>query len=291
MQKKRTGPVTIPGKESSSKNALKHGATSPKLINESEQERYKSLLESLSKRYSSDNPLIELQLVRIARINIQLERIQNVIDASFIKSRMRSNTSAKVMESFTHQNSQILEFASRLFDSQSTNDLEKTRVIAFELINAKEIKEIQSMEEFIESFPLLNAHFENKEKHEKKSIKELLINEVANFSDIHKQYCDAIIKYDSIETVPDANSTNKASIDEQKLNLLKFFALWHSNILRDFFVGPEANFTVQESIKIEEEAMLPDAQEMDRLMRYQTSLQRQLSAAIGELLAINKIGY
>ena len=37
--------------------------------------------------------------------------------------------------------------------------------------------------------------------------------------------------------------------------------------------------------------MLPDAQEMDRLMRYQTSLQRQLSAAIGELLAINKISH
>lgn len=291
MQNKKTGPVSLPGKEASSKNALKHGATSPKLINESEQERYKSLLASLSKKYSSDNPLIELQLVRIARINIQLERIQNVIDASFMKSRMRSNTSAKVMESFTQQNSQIQEFAGRLFDSQSKDDLEKTRAIAFELINTKEIGEIQSNEEFNNKLPLLNVYFAEKEKIKNQSTKTLLLNEVANFSDIHKQYCDAISKYDEIEIDQEENLTNKAQIKDPKLNLLKMFALWHSNILKDFFVGPESSLTVQESIKIEEEAMLPEAQEMDRLMRYQTSLQRQLSAAIGELLAINKMGY
>ena len=289
MQKKKTGPVTLSGKEASSKNALKHGATSPKLINEDEQERFKSLLGNLSKKYPSDNTLIELQLVRIARTTIQLERIQNVIDASFKKSRTRANTAAKVMESFTQQNSQVEELGGRLFDAKNSSDLEKSRAIAFELINPKEIKEIQSMEEFIESFPLLNAHFEEREKHEKKSIKELLIIEVTNFSDTHKQYCDAIIEHDEIEKALSASSTATSGIKDQKLSLLKMFAAWHSKLLRDFFVGPEAYFTVQESINIEEEAMLPDTQEMDRLMRYQTSLQRQLSAAIGELLAINKM--
>ena len=291
MQKKKTGPVTTPGKEASSKNALKHGATSPKLINESEQERYKSLLTSLVKKYPAYNPLIELQLVRIARTTIQLERIQNVIDASFKKSRTRANTAAKVMESFTQQNSQVEELAGRLFDAKNSLELEKSRSIAFELINPKEIKEIQSMEEFIESFPLLNKHFEEREKNEKKSIKDLLINEVANFSDVHKQYCDAISEHDEIEKALSTSSTTTSGIKDQKLSLLKMFTAWHSKLLRDFFIGPEAYFTVQESINIEEEAMLPDAQEMDRLMRYQTSLQRQLSAAIGELLAINKISH
>ena len=295
MQNKKTGPVTLPGKEASSKNALKHGATSPKLISETEQERYKSLLASLAKQYPADNPLIELQLVRITRATIQLERIQNVIDASFKKSRTRANTAAKVMESFTQQNSQVEELAGRLFDAKNSSDLEKSRAIAFELINPKEIKDIQSMEEFIEIFPLLNKHFEEREKNEKKPIKELLIIEVANLSDIHKQYCDAIKEDDEIEkslsasSTATATSTSTSGIKNQKLSLLKMFAAWHSKLLRDFFVGPEAYFTVQESINIEEEAMLPDTQEMDRLMRYQTSLQRQLSAAIGELLAINKM--
>ena len=289
MQNKKTGPVTAPGKETSSKNALKHGATSPKLINEAEQERYKNLLVSLSKYYPSDNPLIELQLVRIAKITIQLERIQNVIDASFKKSRTRANTAAKVMETFSQQNSQVEEMAGRLFDAKNSSDLEKTRAIAFELINAKEIKEIESIEGFVETLPLLSAYFEEKEKTEKKSTKELLISEVANFSDIHKQYCNAIRENDEIEKILDTSSVKSLAVKDPKLGLLKMFALWHSKLLKDFFVGPEAGLSVQESIYLEEEAMLPDAQEMDRLMRYQTTLQRQLSSAVGELIAIRKI--
>ena len=70
---------------------------------------------------------------------------------------------------------------------------------------------------------------------------------------------------------------------------MKMFATWYKNTFSDFFVGPEAYLTVQESIKMEEDAMLPEAQEMDRLMRYQTTRQRQLSSAIGELLAIKKV--
>ncbi|MFM1956085.1 MAG: hypothetical protein RIR20_905, partial [Pseudomonadota bacterium] len=149
--------------------------------------------------------------------------------------------------------------------------------------------EIESIEEFVETLPLLSAYFEEKEKTEKKSTKELLISEVANFSDIHRQYCNAIRENDEIEKILNTSAVKSHAIKDPKLNLFKMFAIWHSKLLRDFFVGPEANFTVQESINIEEEAMLPDAQEMDRLIRYQTTLQRQLSSAVGELIAIRKV--
>jgi hypothetical protein len=39
----------------------------------------------------------------------------------------------------------------------------------------------------------------------------------------------------------------------------------------------------------EEESIMPDHEEIDRLMRYQTTIQRQLSTAIGELLALTKL--
>ncbi len=71
MANKKTGPVTLPGKKVSSKNALKHGATSPSLINDEEQDRYETLIDDLSKEYASNNPLIGLQIERIARIAIQ----------------------------------------------------------------------------------------------------------------------------------------------------------------------------------------------------------------------------
>lgn len=40
---------------------------------------------------------------------------------------------------------------------------------------------------------------------------------------------------------------------------------------------------------IEEQATTPDLDQLDRLMRYQTTIQRQLSTAIRELLALTKI--
>ena len=49
MANRKTGPVTLPGKKVSSKNAFKHGATSPSLINDAEQERYEMLIDDLSK--------------------------------------------------------------------------------------------------------------------------------------------------------------------------------------------------------------------------------------------------
>ena len=89
-KKKSTGPITKSGKNISSKNALPHGATSPKILNEVEQERYSTLLAELKESYPSTNPLIRLQLERIAKLNIQLERIQNIIDAQFMRTRVLS---------------------------------------------------------------------------------------------------------------------------------------------------------------------------------------------------------
>ena len=39
---------------------------------------------------------------------------------------------------------------------------------------------------------------------------------------------------------------------------------------------------------IEEHPTTPDLDQLDRLIRYQTTIQRQLSTAIGELLALAK---
>lgn len=289
MKNKQTGPTTVSGKKASSKNAIKHGGTSAKLINAEEQDRYESLVLALNNQYQSSNPLVQLQVNRIARVTIQLERIQNVIDASFQKSRSRSNATAKVMESYTHQSSQIEELAGRLFEAKNYDDLEKSRAIAFELINNNQIREIDSKEEFMEKLPLLSTYWMEKEKSSQRSMKELLLQEISNYSESHKKFHGLISEHDQIEAEIKAVARTPEALEKLNLNLLNIFALWHRSILRDFFVSPEEeHLTIQESIQAEQDAMFPEAQEMDRLMRYQTALQRQLSSAIGELLAIKR---
>lgn len=90
QKKKLTGPISAVGKAKSSRNAVLHGATSPQLLNDIEQSKYDSLLSELKESYPSINPLIRLQLERIAKLNIQLERIQNTINAQLLRSRALS---------------------------------------------------------------------------------------------------------------------------------------------------------------------------------------------------------
>jgi hypothetical protein len=288
MATKKTGPVTLPGKKVSSGNALKHGATSPKLINEEEQDRYEQLLAELEKEYVSSNPLIGLQIARIARITIQLERIQSVIDAAFKKSRMRSNTAGKLMESFTEENKHVEELAARIFDVKSAEEADKARAITFELLNSDDVNKIKSTNDFIKKLPLLSEYLLEKNNNGDMPLKEFLMKEVSNFSESHKQFCDFINEDKEGETENGENKTINSSLKSIDLRLLKLFTTWHAKILKDFLSGPNASISIEESIALEEQAMLPDSSEMDRLMRYQTTLQRQLSAAIGELLILTK---
>lgn len=85
---------------------------------------------------------------------------------------------------------------------------------------------------------------------------------------------------------------SKQTIDEaiRKVNLseLKRAAEWYSNEISQFIQRNNKISNFQKLLDISEFATTPDLDQLDRLMRYQTTLQRQLSTAIGELLALTK---
>ena len=115
----------------SSKNALTHGATSLKFLNEVEQDRYSTLLTELKESYPSPNPLIRLQLERIAKINIQLERIQNTIDAQFMRTKVLSrgyHEQARYLDMDRETKSLALNLAMGLGGEERMLDLEKFKV-------------------------------------------------------------------------------------------------------------------------------------------------------------------
>ncbi len=77
------GPKTAAGKLVSSKNAIKAGLTTSQLLSEKELDRYDQIKKDLKNHYNNQNPLIDLQIERIARLQIQLERIQNAVDVLY----------------------------------------------------------------------------------------------------------------------------------------------------------------------------------------------------------------
>ncbi len=98
VRKKASGPVTEEGKLTVSMNAIKHGATSKRLLNDDENNVYAKLIDDLSTQYVSSNPLAKFQIERIARIHVQLLRIQNTIDANFELSRLEGDGTEKSLD-------------------------------------------------------------------------------------------------------------------------------------------------------------------------------------------------
>ncbi len=71
-KKQRGGPNTDKGKLISSQNAIKGGLTTKQLLSEQEFLQFNQLKENLSNYYAGENPLIQMQIEKIARLQIQL---------------------------------------------------------------------------------------------------------------------------------------------------------------------------------------------------------------------------
>lgn len=99
--KKMGGPISGPGKLTSSQNSLKHGITAKQFLSTPEKDRYEQLAKDLILKYASDNPLVTLQIERITKLQIQLERVQMNIDYFLIESASSYLTSIKNSTSST----------------------------------------------------------------------------------------------------------------------------------------------------------------------------------------------
>ena len=282
MENKKRGPVTIPGKKVSSKNAIKHGATAKGFINDNERDRYEELISDLTDHYESRNPLIGLQLERIARVTIQLERIQNTIDALFEKSRAQSQLESNLLEYLEISPGQrIKALLNKLGVGGSANDSEQE--ISKEVIALK-ISPPQTQQEFLEKAPTLFAELYQSAVLNEESFKEYIEDKIKNDTNPSGYPNIRVVfgRNDESKILPMEDAILEISIgDLRKLIDWKFTDIQAKKIelkkLEDF----------DKLLPIEEQATTPDLDQLDKLMRYQTTLQRQLSTTIGELMALS----
>ncbi len=86
-----------------------------------------------------------------------------------------------------------------------------------------------------------------------------------------------------------SEQTLDEAIREGELSELERAAEWYSNEISRFFRRNQKVSDFAKLLEIKEFSTTPDLDQLDRLMRYQTTLQRQLSKATGELPALTKI--
>lgn len=307
-RKKATGPVTEEGKKKVSQNALKNGATSPRFLNDEERKRADELLEQLKQHYITSNPLVDMQMERIVRIMIQLERIQNTIDAEFELSRSQLNPFETILNA-----TGLSEDAKNVINAihflpkkmQATDKLTYGKMELMMLILDGIDKHPNNQEEFLEYCPLVSQYLYNLSLQKSISMHQVIENELKikekNTVDI-KPWLQAMndmlnnIESSNIDDVEKLNTDvgqQQNSLLKQAILSVEFeplirLALKYSCDLINNLSAWEKAARFDTLVPAATAAATPDLEKLDKLMRYQTTLQRQLSTCIGELLALTK---
>ena len=98
------GPKTVTGKLASSKNAIKHGLTAKRWLNEEEQNLYNDLLAAYTEDFKPKTNM-ELTLVaQLAECKTRLNRVHNAEDALFELAREQLDHPDHVVSSFQTNN-------------------------------------------------------------------------------------------------------------------------------------------------------------------------------------------
>ena len=298
--KRAGGPNTQKGKLVSSQNALKTGLTTKQLLNEQEFARFNQLKTDLNNYYSGTNPLIQLQIEKITRMQIQLERIQNAIDASFRTSEQNSTSKAHKKKS-SEPNLQLLrtelKILLQLIDIGILNKIQNEffSKIFTDLVNenAKEADAEEWSEgvQSISSQTLLGAYLLVEAKNFHQSPKDYIqekLKAITNARSRKEMYEDIDLEL-LAKAIDLKNSKSTAESIEtdnyyERKQLESWFEIEMSKV-------PEYIRQIKNSIEQKNnpfQIIMPDYDNLDRLMRYQTTLTRQLSTAMGELIILAK---
>lgn len=292
MANQKTGPVTIPGKKVSSRNALKHGTTSPKLINDDEVMAYQSLVTEFNEFYRSNNPLVKMQIERISRIKVLHDRVLDLIDTSFRRSRQPDKIFARLNEQMKMSQLEKLKLSDYLDgEPLSTKETQSLQMSIIKYFKFEILELLDTHEELINFFPGFCAYINKQALLEKVSIDDYLtkkllkaeINEPENL--INLVNCLSNQKNISKEEMIEI----KKNLKTTKPSQLKAGAIFCLETIRLDLLANLKAAEFDNVLEDEENSMMPDLNELDKLMRYETTLNKQFSTAIGELLELNKI--
>lgn len=298
------GPKTAKGKRASSQNSLVHGATSNNVISSDQRvlvERYEN---ELMAYYKSESPLERLQIQRIALCKAKLDALYELelVKLQIAKSEFEGNPklvldrlhpAEDLTRSFAHTFSMGVQLS---LPMNLTPELLET--FSKEINNAG--GKIDQGDEIYSHIPSLGEFIEQEGKRLNTSgyhvilriggsIKTLLDKGNGNLSAVYEalELATDVIRHrklghDAYYFKKDAVE-NEEDVDIKKINnALISIAQLNALVVKAREVSKE--FDRMQDLLLRSVTL--DGEESDRLIRYQTTWERRLSSAIGELLAL-----
>ena len=291
-----TGPRSAQGKAVSSQNALTHGATSKRWLTAEESESFEGMLKDLRAHYPSPNPLVKMQIERIARLRVQLERIQGVIDAAFVAARSRTIVGKQVALDLDLSDGERAVLARRMLGRDMRGSLgeffnEKIIDVAIELDDVDRIEMLTTHQDFADRLPIFCGHIIDQAQERRETLEEYLSSRQVEPPEAQgkpkfSHNIRVIIK--GLDCAAQEMPYERPELTSVSVQTLQRSASWFGLQLWHYRMTIEKLKKVVPLISSAEDEITPDLDKLDSLMRYQTTINRQLSTAMGELLALTK---
>lgn len=314
---KRTGgPKTTEGKAKVAKNAVKHGLSATSLLDGQQIKLVAQFIKELTQYYKPNSPLEKMYIERIAQTRAKLQRLSEVesVGVMLVQSELQHRPEL-VLNRFTHVSDSVKQIAlSLILGKKYKFSLGLSEPLLQSL--CKEVAEmpgvLHSEEDLPTKLPLLSAFLKDA-KPLGEDDKNQISSDAPLFLDNQLRLCVAQIKLDRDNAAgPIIGEDKLAQIERVFLNMarqdsasaLSATAVKRSSEVQSYQVIFSQDFEVFQLLLIEYQtalelvvranltrdhmqraAILPD-QDMDKMMRYQTTLERRLSSLTGEFLSI-----
>jgi len=284
MKKKpiKGGPKSKTGKAVSSRNATTHGLTAKRWLSPVEEDNYHSFLKALTDDFQPKSLIEHILIEKLADTKTRLDRFHNVEDALFNLAEEHADSPENVADSFGIDEKEVLEeLSDHAFGILKRKDL-FTEEFFVELIS-HDPSEVSGWGYIKENMPLLREHiFEECRK------------ENLNVEDLMSRYSDSNDKTPKIRVIIHTSekpeSISEEDLDESGLKVRKETLIAY---MKTFFAQTRRRYMINSLIRgydnrtqLLKRSALPDGPLLDRLMRYRTTLERQFSKTLGELLHI-----
>ena len=283
--KTKGGPVTEKGKQVSSRNATRHGLTAKKWINPEEKQSYRDFHNALIDDYQPRTVMEGTLIEKLADIKVRLERFHCAEDHLFWLAREKAISPDLVVKSFGVDDQAVIDdISDHAFGIEKTN-----RPIAEQLFNElirHDEDDISGWGYIRDNMPLLREYVLNQCKKEKIDIEQL----INRYKPKTNQLTPVRIVF-STNNEPEPlteEKLNQSGLKVPREHFIAFIKALYKQTKRRSIT----NYVIEGFSQREQQlkhAALPDSSEMDRLMRYRTSLERQFSKTLGELLHLIKL--
>jgi hypothetical protein len=308
------GPKTVAGKSASARNATKHGLFALTPMPGPEQDALSAKVAQLTAYYRPDSPLAQLQIQRIARCAAKLESLytleQTKIDLALLQSQTAPD---QCMAHFAHYPAEARNLAKAWLSNTATKLPCKLTSASLQEVCTEigaYFGSLENLEDLRRVFPKLRKVLE-KANTGADGVPMPMDDLLWAASKIIKSYIDLQLR-DPVDAADPGGQT----VDRFLTSMLAKVAdaEGHRHGARPVVDPPAYQNQVFEGLNIfktlngfcqqaaEIVAAFPKIQSMlsastmmppddsDRLMRYQTALEKQLSRYMGEFLQLQKLG-